>query len=179
MTVLGAALLMVGVICLVALICALWVRMDKRRITKLEESGQGFDERQQVAQGRASNFGLMISSVYYSCVTIYLILCKNGEYPLDPLILVASGLFINSLSYNFYCMMTDAVLPLSRKPTGILCFIGGLIGLFAMVLGENEKGIPLTGEGSYQWFILFAFVSNIANAVIYWIAHFREKRSAK
>lgn len=182
MTLLNAVLLLSGAVFALLLACAVCVWIEKKsdaRAEKTQDESARYDERQIAAQGKAAKVCSMTFAVYYGCLALYLMPFKNQQYPVDPFILVWAGLVVGSLVYTAYCMMTDAVLPLSknRAASGIGLFTSGVLMFVAVAVGHDEQDMPVMVNSAFDWFCLIGGVSSIANGIIYWLAHFRDKRA--
>lgn len=185
MTWIYAVLLLTGITGILAALCALAVRVDKKRdenARKRQNEGNGFDERQVTAQGRASNFCNLISAFYYGGVTFYLMVygmsSKAWAYPVDPAILVFGGLILQAVARQLYCAMTDAVLPLRgyvRTGTGYL--LGGGLLMITGIMEACMHGLPLTGKHCDCWISLIFSVGFIVMGATQLIVYLREKRA--
>ena len=88
MTLVNAILLLVGVLVLLVLICALAVWIDKKaaaRAAKAQEEGEGYDERQREAQGKAANMSMITLLLYYGALGMYLLCWEKQWYSVDAM----------------------------------------------------------------------------------------------
>ena len=181
MTLWSAFLIILGLVVVLVLTCALWVLIDKKvafRKTSANVVNGGYDERQIVLHGRASSVCVLVLSVYYGCVALYLMLCET-QYLIDPAVLVGAGLGIGIMAYYFYCLMTDSVLPLNKNAvvSGSGFVVGGILTLLGSVVRNIGQEVPMI-DNKFDWFTFVYGVYNIVIGVVYWIAHIRDKRAS-
>ncbi len=79
------------------------------------EGKERYDERQQLMQGKAYRFSSYVGFVYFAGLMIYLVYISGYEKP-APWLLVGAGIMVTWMSYHFYCLLTQAALPLGEKP---------------------------------------------------------------
>lgn len=188
MTFVIGLMVMAVIVLLLVLISYLYARSEKNRRQRREQAliigkNEDFlDERQRMEHSNAGEFAGCVAVLYY--LALYIILdywrINDMEPLVEPSLLVIFGIMLISVSYCFYCLMTDVVIPFVHDRTStsaVLYFFGGW-SLLSAVLSAADGEIHLTGTDSDAWFRLIEAVFCICIASVYLIAHYRDKRKA-
>ena len=159
---------MIAIVLIVG-ICALTVYLERNF------PSEKYDERQKIARGNAFRFSWWIGMVYYFCLLVYFAFhTGNGEWVMEPFLLVMIGILIQLQSFHIYCLMTHSALPLGEKPipTIIGFFLLGsmyLVQYFMLYIPENVVGF--TGSQSMNLLRLLIAFSFFSLAILHLISH--------
>nr|MBQ8243891.1 hypothetical protein [Oscillospiraceae bacterium] len=138
-----------------------------------------YDERQKLAQGRASRLGFLTGILYFGAVTVVLLQQVEGEKTIEPWLLVCIGFFLMIMVDHTYCFLTHAALPLSQKPmTSIVCYgVAGAIQVWYTVDAVEWVPLSLTGHGTGGWIHLLTGISFLYLSLMHLIQYLRSKRA--
>lgn len=164
----GIGLLMLGALVLLGLCWAL-LRWDKMRI-KINE----YDERQTIERGNAYKIAFWIGVIYYLVVITFGAM-EGGDA--DLYVLVMLGILIQVIAFSFCCLLTNAELPLSKKPVAAIAsdlFLGGWF-LFGVFWGDVTLGTKLGDLRSFVWIELICGVSMIFMGLVHVIQLLRNR----
>ena len=167
----NAVLLLLGILALLVAVClgAVWL---ERRFP-----GKRYDERQMAARGRAWRFSGIVGTVYYLLVFAYFLRCDSrGSFEIAPYLLMCGGIAISSLSFQIYCLLTHASLPLGDKPFRNAITAAALAVMSFARRGPDLPGFVQEGWGSDFWVRLIVTVFWACMALIYLIDWLREAR---
>ena len=164
----------VSAIAFVVLACALAVSAGRNL------SSEKYDERQQIDRGHAYRFSWWVGMVYYFGLAVYFIFhTGEGEWPLEPFLLLFIGILIQLQSFHIYCIMTHSALPLGEKPVGTIVsyFLLGSMYLAQYFLQYIPEDTPyLFGARSMNLFRLLIALDFFSLAIQHLIAHLRKEQ---
>ena len=140
----GILLTVLGMLILLGLCWAL-VLWDRRRI-RLRE----YDERQNIERGNAYKISFWIGIVYY-LVVVTLGAFDGSAGNLHFLVLL--GVLIQVSAFSFCCLLTNAELPLSKKPGAAIAsnFLIGVWFFFDAFRSGITLGTKLNELRSLAW----------------------------
>lgn len=135
---------------LIALAALCWVVSFFQRNLPSEK----FDERQQQVRGRANGLAMWFGYIYF--LILFACLELDVSLTLSSKLLIFIGLLTQVMVFHIYCLLQNAVLPLSQKPwvsVGMYGFMGFANFLNYRMQAKNlriaqlaeEKGIDMLG----------------------------------
>ena len=140
-----------------------------------------FDERQQIARGKAGNLAMIVGSLYFVCISIVLINQVEAPKTVEPYILVMIGLELMAMVDHTYCLLCHAALPFSQKggTTAICYLIMGLvdIGQFAL-RREWVTTLSWVGRGTQPLFYLLLGIGFLYLGLMHAIAWLWDRKQA-
>lgn len=175
MTIWGALLILFGAVTAVALICERTVNYKSKR------QNDGYDERQKLYQGKAYGFGLIIGAVYFMILSSVLLIMGEKKLTADLLsMLIWDGLLLAYTAVNFYCLMTDTLLPLNGAMDPVLgvSYVFAILKLIRLITHICFHSVSMGDDPIDTWEDLIGVVFWTLHAVMYMIAKRREKRDA-
>ena len=174
-TLLGALLVLLGIVSALILLCVLVIRHSKNR------PDEDYDERQIVFQGKANEFGLIVGGIYYTILSFYLMFTSDNQTVGDMTsLLVLAGVFVVIITIQLYCMMTGALLPLNDKTNqvvGLCCFMA-VLSLIGVCVHIWFNGLGMGDEPVKVWEDLIEVVFFTFEVLIYRIAKWKDQRES-
>lgn len=171
MTIIGGFVLicisLAGVVC----VCLLSIHLNKNK------EYDGFDERQAIAQGKAYRLAFLMLQFYFLGVLIVDMAAGLDWICIQLVVLI--GFLVGMLTFDTYCMLTGASLPIGKNPLASALTSGGLAVLwFVQFFGylDGQTYVPMTGMGAAHWLRLFLGVTFGYRTLGYLIQYLREKR---
>lgn len=158
------ALLLVVVIAIVLLATmAIFVRLDKKRPEKQ------YDERQQVARGKAFEWAVIAGIAYFAVIALLDVLLPNGLQANNFLIIMI-GLALEGFVMECYCIFHDAYLPLTKSPKAniISLYVLGAVQLLSAVNNVNYMRVTWTEDGVTKLAFGEVVLSNNRQSAIAW-----------
>ncbi len=173
---------LLSAILLVMLLCAWFLRYEKKRAEAANQKGMGFDERQVGEQAKAGEFAFVVAGIYF--LIVYFLLSFWDLQHIEPIVkpatLIFGGIWLMMLSNSIYCLMTDALVPMDNGPipaTGsIVC---GVLIMLGAVIGTDFFREPLFGEDSYRLEQLLYGVALLTLGIVKKIARSRSERETE
>ena len=175
MCVWSVLLILLGAVALLMLACKLTIRLERKRCSN------DFDERQQLFQGRAYGFGLVMGGIYFVILSSFLLIFGDAQFSGDALsLIILAGIMLTVIAVNLYCMMTGALLPLNSvmNPAINLSYTFAALELIGIVSHIWFHGMGMGDDPIGVWEDLTGTVFWVFHAVIYMIARSRDKREA-
>ncbi len=175
MTVWIALLILLGTVAAMALICERTVHFKSKR------QNDAYDERQKIYQGKANGFGLGIGVIYFGILSTVLLIMGERKLTADLLsMLIWAGILLAYTAVNFYCLMTDTLLPLNgaMDPVLGLSYAFAIMKLIHLFVYICVYGMSMGDDPIDTWEDLMGLVFWTLHAVMYMIAKRREKRDA-
>lgn len=175
MTVWIALLILLGTVAAMALICERTVHFKSKR------QNDAYDERQKIYQGKANGFGLGIGVIYFGILSTVLLIMGERKLTADLLsMLIWAGILLAYTAVNFYCLMTDTLLPLNgaMDPVLGLSYAFAILKLIHLFVYICVYGMSMGDDPIDTWEDLMGLVFWTLHAVMYRIAKRREKRDA-
>jgi hypothetical protein len=165
--------IMLAVVFLIVLLCLADIKLSEK--SKKSRGETMFDERQLSAQYKAGSFAGMAAMFYFAAMFVFCSIFEEQGLPINSLILPTGGLFFYSVSYNLYCLFTDAIQPLNMD---IVCapIWFTISGALNIARGVWRGNLPISGEGSDQLVDLLLGITIFFNGVIGVISYILEKR---
>lgn len=175
MTIWIALLILLGTVAAMALICERTVHFKSKR------QNDAYDERQKIYQGKANGFGLGIGVIYFGILSTVLLIMGERKLTADLLsMLIWAGILLAYMAVNFYCLMTDTLLPLNgaMDPVLGLSYAFAILKLIPLFVYICVYGMSMGDDPIDTWEDLMGLVFWTLHAVMYRIAKRREKRDA-
>ena len=167
----NAVFLLLGILALLVAVCLGVVWMEHRF------PGKKYDERQMAARGRAWRFSGIVGMVYYLLIFAYFLRCDSrGSFEVAPYLLMFGGIALSSLSFQIYCLLTHASLPLGDKPFRSAITAAALAVMYFVRSTPDLPGFVQESWGSNFWVRLILTVFWACMALIYLIDWLREVR---
>ena len=171
----GAALIVLGIMGVLILLCTFVIRYQKNHPEK------NYDERQIVYRGKAYGFGLIVCVIYYFVLSFYLMFVSSNLPEGDKIsLLVLAGICVAWFAFELYCLMTGALLPLNDKMDeifGLSCFMA-VLALIGIVVHICFDGMSMGDDPTGVWGDLIKAAMFTSQAVIYKIAKQRDQRES-
>ena len=175
MSVITALLILLGVVAAMAMICERTVHFKSKR------QNDAYDERQKLYQGKAYGFGLGIGAVYFIILSFVLLFMGDKLLAADLLLmLIWAGILLAYTAVNFYCLMTDTLLPLNGVMDPVLdsSYVFVILKLISLIAHICFHGMSMGDDPIGTWGDLTGLVFWTLHAVMYRIAKRREERAA-
>ena len=140
-----------------------------------------FDERQQIARGKAGNLAMIVGSLYFVCISIVLINQVEAPKTVEPYILVMIGLELMAMVDHTYCLLCHAALPFSKKggSTAICYLIMGLVDIGQFALRRNwVTTLSWVGRGTQPLFYLLLGIGFLYLGLMHAIAWLWDRKQA-
>jgi hypothetical protein len=138
-----------------------------------------FDERQKIAQGKASSLAMIVGSLYFVGISTILINQVENTKTVEPYLLVMIGIELMLMVDHTYCLLCHAALPFSQKggTTAICYLIMGLvdIGQFAL-RKEWVTTLSWVGRGTQPLFYLLLGIGFLYLGLMHTIAWLRDRK---
>ncbi len=136
--------------------------------------GKNYDERQQIARGRAYRASFWFGFLYYLAVSVYAV-NQGGEM---NYLLLFGGMTMQAVVFHIYCMLTGAALPLSEKPwVPVICYsIMSMMYLIPVFTGAYTDTLTMSKEGTRTGVNLVLGVFFLALAVLHLMNRLRKER---
>ena len=175
MSVITALMILLGTVATLLMFCRISVHYKTKR------QDNAFDERQKLYQGKAYGFGLLVGAVYFVILSSVLLFMGDKKLTADLLsMLIWAGILLAYTAVNFYCLMTDTLLPLNgvMDPVlGLSCAFA-ILKLIHLFVYLCVYGMSMGDDPIDTWEDLMGVVFWTLHAVMYMIAKRREKRDA-
>lgn len=175
MSVITALLILLGTVAAMALICERTVHFKSKR------QNDAYDERQKLYQGKANGFGLGIGAVYFLILSSVLLYMGDKKLTADLLLmLILAGILLAYTAVNFYCLMTDTLLPLNGAMDPVLgmSYVFAILKLIRLITHICFHGMSMGDDPIGTWGDLTGLVFWTVHASMYMIAKRREERDA-
>lgn len=163
MTVLKAVLIMLAVLLASAALCWVCLWFEKKAPT------EDYDERQQIAHGKAAGVSLWTGIVYFFVVIYWM---KEDKLPAEGYLVVFAGLVLQLMVHHIYCLMTHSALPLSQKPWVTIgnYAILATVWILRATMYDPDWDRSLHGAGSGFWATVLGAFSFSSLAVMHLIS---------
>ncbi len=123
MIILYGILAMLAVVAAICGICFVMIWWERRHPSK------NYDERQQLARGKAYRVGFYVSAVWYMIALLYILFDGDTD---GMILIIFMGFWTQALAFHIYCLLTHAALPWSQKPVSTIVSYGILSGFYAI-----------------------------------------------
>lgn len=177
MMIIGAFVVVLCMLALTAGVCLLSLYFEKHSINK------EYDERQELAQGKAYRLAFLVLQIYLLAVLIVEV--AVGLEWISIQLVVLTGFMLGTFTYDTYCMLTDAGMPLREKTekSALLNAVMAVawfvmfFGYLNLYLGLDESlGLSLTGKDSNHWIRLYLGVMYAYKALSCLVQYLRNKK---
>lgn len=171
MTILHMILLIIAGALVLLAVCWALLRWDKSRI-RIHE----YDERQSIERGNAYKLSFWIGIVYY------LVVVTLGAFDgstADLHFLVMLGILIQVTAFSFCCLLTNAELPLSKKPGAAIAsdLLLAVWFLFDAFRGGVSLGTKVSELASFGWIDLLCGLGILVMGLMQVVQLFRNREA--